>query len=348
MVSPAVDQIPFVGPDGRLPLPWLAGALQQGLGQPGHALLLVAPPGVGALALQLVMAQSWLCEADDDQPGATRGPCGQCTACRLCRAGTHPDLKLLLPETLRVSLGWAEAGTDPEGGKRKPSRTLKIDEVRAAIDWIVKTTSRGRAKVLVLHPAEALNAAAANALLKTLEEPAAGVRLLLSCSDPEHLLPTVRSRCQRIGLPTPPAADAEAWLRGQGVDAPATLLAAAGGRPLDALALQQDRVDGAAWSALPMALARGQVAVWAGWPLARSIDAMQKLCHDLLAVSVGAEPRYFPATALPAAAGRTAGLLAWANELNRVARHVQHPWQEALLVDAMATRGREALATLHR
>lgn len=347
-MKPAFEQAPFVGADGQLPLPWLAGALQQGLAQPGHALLLVAAPGVGALALQLVMAQAWLCEAGPQAATAAIRPCGQCTACRLCRAGTHPDLKLLLPETLRVSLGWAEAATDSEGGKRKPSRTIKIDEVRAAIDWIVKTTSRGQAKVLVLHPAEALNAAAANALLKTLEEPAAGVRLLLSCSDPEHLLPTVRSRCQRLALHAPDAALAEAWLQAQGVDAPATLLAAAGGRPLDALALQQDRVDGATWSALPMALYRGQVGAWAGWPLARCIDTMQKLCHDLLATSVGALPRYFPATALPPSGGRTAGLLAWAAELNRVARHVQHPWQEALLVDAMATRGREALATLGR
>ena len=202
-----------VGPDGQLPLPWLAAPLQQALAQPGHALLLVAAPGVGALAFQLTLAQAWLCEST--QPAK---PCGTCTSCHLFQARTHPDLKLLLPEAQRVELGWAEAAEDSEGGKRKPSRQIRIDEVRGAIDWIVKTTSRGRAKVLVLHPAEALNPVGANALLKTLEEPPAGARLLLSCSDPEHLLPTVRSRCQRLRIQLPPAEQARAWLQAQGLE----------------------------------------------------------------------------------------------------------------------------------
>jgi DNA polymerase-3 subunit delta' len=334
----------FVGADGALPLPWLATALRAALARPGHALLVVGAPGVGALPFQLSLAQGWLCEAGD---AATR-PCGRCAACRLCQAGTHPDLRLLLPETLRQALGWSEADTDADGGKRKPSRQIRIDEVRAAIDWIVKTSSRGRAKVLVVHPAEAVNPIAANALLKTLEEPPAGVRLLLSCSDAEHLLPTVRSRCQRLPLSPPAEADALAWLQAQGVDAPSALLAACAGRPLDALALHHDRIDAAAWAALPRALARGQAAAWAGWPLARCLDSLQKLCHDLLAASVGAPPRYFPVSSLPPAAGCTAALLEWAAELGRVARNVEHPWQDALLVDALTTRGRDALATLRR
>lgn len=332
--------------DGRLPLPWLAAPLAAALAQPGHALLLVGAPGVGALSLQLTLAQAWLCEADAAAGGPR--PCGQCTACRLFQARTHPDLKLLLPETLRIALGWAEPGLDSEGGKHKPSRQIRVDEVRAAIEWIVKTTSRGRAKVLVLHPAEALNPIGANALLKTLEEPPAGARLLLSCSDPEHLLPTVRSRCQRLNLPAPGAAEATAWLEQQGVADPAALLAACAGRPLDALALHQDRVDASAWAAWPAALARGQAQAWAGWPLARTLDAMQKLCHDLMARQVGGAPCYFPAQALPPVGGGIAPLLAWSAELGRVARQAEHPWQEALLVDALATQGREALATLAR
>jgi DNA polymerase-3 subunit delta' len=330
-----------VGPDGQLPLPWLAAPLQQALAQPGHALLLVAAPGVGALAFQLTLAQAWLCESTHPAK-----PCGTCTSCHLFQARTHPDLKLLLPEALRVELGWAEAAEDSEGGKRKPSRQIRIDEVRGAIDWIVKTTSRGRAKVLVLHPAEALNPVGANALLKTLEEPPAGARLLLSCSDPEHLLPTVRSRCQRLNLPAPAADMAASWLAGQGVgDAPA-LLAACGGRPLDALALFRAGVDAPTWAALPRALAQGQAGAWAGWPLPRALDALQKLCHDLMAVAAGAGPRYFPAESLPVPRGGLPPLLAWAAELNRVARQAEHPWNEALLLDALVTRGRQALATL--
>jgi DNA polymerase-3 subunit delta' len=323
----------------ELALPWFGAPLQQALAQPGHALLLVAPPGAGALEFQLRLAQAWLCEA---APGTPR-PCGQCTGCRLFQARTHPDLKLLLPEVQRIDRGWDEAGEDSEGGKKKPSRWIRIEEIRGAIEWMAKTTSRGRAKVLLLHPAEALQAVGANALLKTLEEPPAGARLLLSCSDPEHLLPTVRSRCQRIALPAPPAEQAAAWLAQQGVaDAPA-LLAACSGRPLDALALHRAGVDAAAWAALPRALAQGQAGAWSGWPLARTLDALQKLCHDLLAAATGAPPRYFGAATLPAARGGVAPLLDWAAELNRVARHAEHPWSEALLVEALVTRGRQAL-----
>lgn len=332
-----------VGADGRLPLPWLAAPLQQALAQPGHALLLVASPGVGALEFQLTLAQAWLCEAVSGPR-----PCGQCASCRLVQARTHPDLKVLLPETLRVELGWSEAGEDSEGGKKKPSKQIRIDEVRGAIDWIVKTTSRGRAKVLVVHPAEALNPVGANALLKTLEEPPAGARLLLSCSDAEHLLPTVRSRCQRLNLPAPSAAEAGEWLAGQGVADSLALLAACGGRPLDALGLHRAGVNAASWAALPRALAQGQGGAWAGWPLPRTIDALQKLCHDLLAVAAGAAPRYFPVGALPVPRGGIEPLLGWADELNRVARQVEHPWSEALLVDSLVTRGRQALATLDR
>ena len=334
-----------VGPDGQLPLPWLAAPLAQALAQPGHALLLVAPPGVGALEFQLTLAQAWLCEARPPQ-AAPAAPCGQCAACHLVQARTHPDLMVLVPEALRVALGWAAAPeADADGAKRKPSKQIRIPEVRAAIDWIVKTTSRGRAKVLLLHPAEALNVQAASALLKTLEEPPQGARLLLGCGDAERLLPTVRSRCQRIALPAPPTAQALAWLAGQGVADPAVLLAASGGGPLDALALQRAGVDAATWAALPRALAAGQAAAWAGWPLPRALDAMHKLCHDLMCVAVGGAPRFFPADTLPPVRS-LGGLPTWAHELQRVARHAEHPWQEALLLESLVSQGRLALDTL--
>ena len=75
--------------------------------------------------------------------------------------------------------------------------------MRTAIDWVVQSSSRGRAKVVLLHPAEAMNLQAASALLKTLEEPPGQARLLLSTADEARLLPTVRSRCQRIRLAAP-------------------------------------------------------------------------------------------------------------------------------------------------
>ena len=374
----ARDPAPWVGPDASLALPWLAAPLADALAQPGHALLVVGGPGVGALELQAALAQRWLCEAD---MGAARGalPCGVCTACRLVQARSHPDLRVLLPEALRVAHGWeAPEGEGADSGARagrKPSRWIRIAELRAAIDWMATTPGRGRAKVMLLHPGEAMQWDAASALLKTLEEPPAGTRIVLSCSDPERLLPTVRSRCQQVRLAPPSQRVALAWLAARGVADPAVLLAASGGQPLDALALHAAGVDAAAWTELPRALAAGRADAWAGWPLPRALDALHKLAHDLQAVAVGAFPVYFPPTTLtpampglsgdavaPGAAGGTgtappgadgaaravSALGDWAREIGRALARAEHPWNEALLLESLMAQGRGALATLHR
>ena len=328
-----------VGADGHLPLPWIEAPLRLALQQQrAHALLLQAPQGVGALEFMLTLAQAWLCESAGAAP-----PCGHCGSCRLVQSGSHPDLHLLLPEALRPLPGWAAQAEDQpgDGGKarRKPSRQIRIDEVRAAIDWVVQTSSRGRAKVVLVHPVEAMNLQAASALLKTLEEPPGQARLLLSTADEARLLPTVRSRCQRIRLAGPAAEQATAWLSGQGVHDAQVLLAAAGGAPLAARELAAAGIDAAAWVALPRAVARGQAAALAGWPLPRAVDALQKVCHDALVQALGGAPRYFAAQALPAGA-RPGALSAWAKTLSRAARHDEHPWNDGLLIEALVGEGR--------
>jgi DNA polymerase-3 subunit delta' len=325
-----------VGPDGKLPLPWLQQPLHMALQQQrGHALLLLAPDGIGALEFMLVLAQAWLCEAD----GPAR-PCGRCGSCRLLQSRSHPDLHLLLPEALRGSLGWGGESDDDgaEGSKarRKPSRQIRIDEVRNAIDWVVQSSSRGRAKVVLLHPGQAMNQQAASALLKTLEEPPGQARLILSAADEASLLPTVRSRCQRMRLAAPDAEEAAAWLAGQGVAEAGVLLAAAGGAPLAARELAAAGIDAATWLALPRAVARGQAQVLAAWPVPRALDALQKLCHDAMCVAAGGAPRYFAPQALPPGAVPSA-LAAWAKTLWRVARHEEHSWNEALLIEALVS-----------
>ncbi len=328
---------------GMVPLPWLAAPLADALArQRGHALLVQAAPGIGALPFALTLAQGWLCEANSGPL-----PCGACASCRLLQARMHPDLRLLVPEVQRQALGWPLPEDKPEGEgdsatRRKPSRQIRIEEVRASIDWIVTTSSRSRAKVLVLHPAEALNVQAANALLKTLEEPPAGARLLLTAADPQALLPTVRSRCQHLVLAAPSAAESKRWLEARDVADAGILLQAASGRPLDALALAQDGIDGAAWAALPDAVARGQGAALSGWPVPRAVDALLKLCHDAMACAVTAQPRYFPAERVPAACSLPA-LRAWERELQRVARHDDHPWNEGLLLESLVAQGSVAL-----
>jgi DNA polymerase III subunit delta' len=338
-----------VGEGGVLALPWLAVPLQAALSsQRGHALLLHAAPGVGAMSLALSLAQSYLCEA---QPAASglHIACGQCGSCKLVQAHVHPDLAMLLPETLRRAHNWplADDKPDADDAKRKPSKQIRIDDVRGVIDWATKTAARGRGKVAVVHPADSLNPQSANALLKTLEEPPPGTRILLTTSDPALLLPTVRSRCQMLRLLDPDVAVATPWLLQQGVPSAAdaaTLLAASSGRPLDALDMVQAGIDAPRWLQLPRAVQQGRGAVFSGWPVSRVVDALQKICHDAMAHAAGGAPRFFPADPLPAPASPLA-LSAWWQELQRVARHDEHPWNEPLLIDALVAAGAKALVS---
>jgi DNA polymerase-3 subunit delta' len=324
------------------PLPWLAEPLARLLAsQRGHATLLQAAAGNGALEFGLRWAQASRCE------GATGGqrPCGHCGSCKLVQSRLHPDLFVLLPEEQRRAHGWLLSADKPEGddAKRKPSRQIRIDDVRALIDWSQKTSARGRGKAALLHPADTMNMQAASALLKTLEEPPQGTVLLLTAADPDWLLPTVRSRCQHVVLPPPQPAAAGAWLAAQGVAQPEVLLAACNGRPLDALALAQAGVTAEAWAALPRSVAQGHAAAMAGWPTPLMLDALQKLCHDAMARAVGGAPAYFPPASVPAGAALQA-LVDWNAELQRVARHADHPWSDGLLLESLVGQGRQALA----
>lgn len=346
----------LVGADGQLPLPWLQAPLATLLASSrGHALLVHGAPGAGTLAFVLTLAQTWLCEGRGPDPR----PCGRCGSCHLVQNHLHPDLFVVLPETLRRAHRWPLATDKSESDdKRKPSRQVRIDDVRGLIDWSTRTSARGQGKVGVVHPAEAMNIAAASALLKTLEEPPVGTRLLLTCADPALLLPTVVSRCQRLRLAEPPSVDASTWLRQQGVDRPDVLLAASSGRPLDALALARSGIDAETWCALPAALAGGQAGIFSGWPVPRVVDALQKVCHDALAQVVGGPGRFFDGALLGtadvgalAAEGTGRGgrlsvgaLLEWQRQLGRVARHAEHPWNEALLFDALVQEAAIALS----
>ena len=328
-------------------LPWLAAPLQRALRQGAHALLLHGPEGVGQFELGLTLAKAWLCEGPSERrPGGTA--CEACASCRLVDSRSHPDLLVLIPEALRETLGWGSAGEGEEGGsekggKAKPSKDIKVEAVRAAVAFAQTTSARGRGKVLVLHPAERMNPIAANTLLKTLEEPPGAARFLLSCAAPEALLPTIRSRCQTVPLPLPPPAVAVAWLEAQGVAEAAVLLAACGGQPLQARQWAEEGVEAPLWRQLPALLARGEAAPLAAWPLPRLVEALQKVCHDALCAATGAPPRYFPAASLREGAD-LARLARWSRELERIARHADHPWSAGLMVESLVESARIALA----
>jgi len=332
----------MVGPDGNLPLPWLDDALQHALRtQRGHALLVHGPQGIGQFELTLALAQTWLC----DRRPSDRA-CGTCPSCRLVQGRTHPDLLVLLPEALRAALGWeAEEGGDADKGsssKAKPSKDIKVEAVRAAVLFAQTTASRGGPKVVLIHPAERMNAVAANTLLKTLEEPPGAARFILSCGAPEALLPTIRSRCQAVPLALPPFEPARAWLASHKVAQPEVMLAAAGGQPLEALQWVQDGIDAVTWTRLPRQLLAGESGSLASWPLPRLLDALQKLCHDALCTAWGAPPRYFPAASLPRA-GDPARLQAWSQALSKTVRHAEHPWSLPVMAESLAQQAQRAL-----
>ncbi|WP_334132711.1 DNA polymerase III subunit delta' [Silanimonas lenta] len=186
---------------------WRAGRL-------GHAQLLCGPEAIGKRAVAEALTARLLCEAAPALPA-----CGECRSCRLLAAGSHPDFRLV---TFEVN-----ENTD------KLRRELVVEQVRALSGSMQMTAQRGGAQVVLIDPADALNTAAANALLKTLEEPAPNRFLLLLSAEPQRLPATIRSRCQRLEFALPPRAEALAWLEAGG-HAPARAaeaLEAAAGHP---------------------------------------------------------------------------------------------------------------------
>jgi DNA polymerase-3 subunit delta' len=196
---------------------------------------------------------------------------------------------------------------------------------------------------VLVHPAERMNAIAANTLLKTLEEPPGDARFVLSCGAQEALLPTIRSRCQAVPLALPPADVASAWLAQQQVAQPDVLLAAAGGQPLEALEWVREGVDAVTWARLPKQLAAGEVGTLATWPLPRLVDALHKLCHDAMCLACSAPPRYFPLAALPSGAALPA-LVAWSRALRQTVRHDEHPWNLPVMVESLVLQAQQALS----
>ena len=158
-------------------------------GKLGHAYLLNGPAGLGKYDFALAYAKLALCEARTDADHA----CGVCRSCELMRASTHPDLKL-------VSL-------------QEERKTIGIDQIRELIEFYTLTSHYGRHKIALVAAAERITAAAANALLKVLEEPPAGALFLLVANRPGMLPVTLRSRCQQLGFAAPDRATTKTWLR---------------------------------------------------------------------------------------------------------------------------------------
>lgn len=189
-----------------------------------HALLLTGPPGVGKLIFAQQLAHLLLCTnvVTDRQTGQLC-VCNNCKSCNLIRADNHPDKLMIMPE---------------EEGKG-----IKVDAVRSIVNFVNQSAYSNQHKVIIIHPADKMNVNAANALLKSLEEPNAKVVIILVTHRLMSLPATVRSRCQIIPFPEPKADIAREWLQQQNVSTQhlKLLLDLAHGAPLQVLKfIEQD------------------------------------------------------------------------------------------------------------
>jgi DNA polymerase-3 subunit delta' len=295
-----------------------------------HAVLIQGGEGWGEFEFARAVGQSLLCE----KLGAAGRACGSCAACGWFALGNHPDFRLVVPESMAPE---AEEGAEP--GKKK-SEQIRIEQIRDLADFLAVGTHRAGLRVILIYPGEAMNPNTQNALLKALEEPPPSTVFLLVATQPDRLLPTVRSRCQKLALSMPDPAHVLPWLKEQGVAHPESALAAAGGAPLGALkgaAAEGDRlafVEGLGRPKFdPVALAESvqRVPLWdlVGW--------LQRWSFDLLLVRTTGRVRYHlgqeRAVAEIAARCEPASIAAYLRQLAEARGLAKHPLNPKLFVE---------------
>ena len=350
---------------GFHPFPWHEGPLRHWLANRlrlPHALLVTAALGTGALEFGRALAGGLLCEGLKAE--AVAGACGLCPSCQWMQAGNHPDFRFVgLDGEGLDELG--EAGTDPEeeatsslreqNAAPSPSRgkavrarpEIRIDAIRSLGDFALTGARRSGQKVVLISAADRLNAAAANALLKTLEEPMAGLVFILASEAPARILPTVRSRCVILALAAPSNEVARDWIlstTGLEPNLGQRLLDAGGGAPLtakaygDPIRYETYQIAHSAIASLPNAdllevaqrLEALEPSLW--------VIALQRWVEDLARVAGGIPPRS-KGTDLRqlntiAAQSSLQALVNCAQQLLRFRRSVDHPLNPRLYAEA--------------
>lgn len=244
-----------------------------------HGLLLTGMAGIGKLHFAEHLAQALLCQ----KMAASDEPCGLCHACRLALTAAHPNIHLVTPE--------------------KEGHAIKVDQIRDLAEFVQQSSMQQGLRIVIINPAHSMNVNAANALLKTLEEPAEGAIIILVTDQAGSILPTIKSRCQRILFPRPEQEIALKWLS-QADSASSSddirdeqALRLAHGAPLAALAIKKDDIlplrtelfralsDLANKKADPLALA----AKWQKSDPVQWLDLLAGWTADLLRLQLGAD-----------------------------------------------------------
>lgn len=254
-----------------------------------HALLLLGPAGTGKHAFALSVSKALLCK----QPTAHLLACEHCPSCTWFSEGGHPDFRLIEPEDVDNS-------DDAPKKKSTKKRQISVAQIRQLVDYLSLSSHQVNARrVILISPAELLNNASANALLKMLEEPPANTLFLLVTSQIQRLLPTIISRCLKIDMPKPTKTEALAWLQTQplnNIEIAENALDYAGGAPLLVLELSE-QFEGTAIITKQLALgamldpfATAPILLSVG--MERAIDTLQKWIFDLIAYKLTQVLRY--------------------------------------------------------
>jgi len=248
-----------------------------------HALLLRGRAGIGKHEFALDLSRALLC-ANLNKDAA----CGVCPSCMWFVEGAHPDFRLIAPEN-------EEESEDSPKKKTSKKSQISVIQIRQLFDYLSLSSHQvGAKRIILISPAETLNLASANALLKMLEEPPANTLFLLVTSQSQRLLPTIISRCQALDMPMPSKIDAIDWLKTQGLQNAEVALDYTGGSPLLALqasvetnlSLIKQLAQGARldpFSSAPLFLSLG---------MERALETLQKWTFDLLNCKLTQQFRY--------------------------------------------------------
>lgn len=245
-------------------------------------LLFEGPEGLGKGRVAEWLAQLLNCEVETEAR-----PCGGCWSCKSIRKGHHPDV--------------IKIGLDPE----KTAPIISVKQARELLAQLQMRPYQARQRLVIIDPADAMNAESANALLKTFEEPPAATGFVLVTSQATRLLPTVRSRSQRVRFGPMEVSALSAWLQARGVEEPDRLARLADGCPGRALRLAEGEAE--AWIAARDAvlvalggpidgvftfnerLVKGDRADW-GPRVDRTFDGLGSLARDALLLCAGPSP----------------------------------------------------------
>jgi DNA polymerase-3 subunit delta' len=253
-----------------------------------HAILLHGRSGIGKYDFAKQLSQSFLCLQRADNGEA----CRQCASCNWFKEEGHPDFRLLSPEQ--------DEDTEQDGAATKKTRKktqISVSQIRELSDFLGMSSHRSEGlRIILIHPAESLNMASANALLKMLEEPAPGVLFILVSHHLQRLIPTILSRCQKIQMPIPTTAQALDWLNEQGVQNPEQQLAYLDGSPIKVFNEQsQFEQLKDAWRLLALGN-KLEPHLLAPLLIANSVEsgitALQKWVYDIVAVKLIGQIHY--------------------------------------------------------